>query len=114
METHSFTHLRRCNVGVRAAGAEEIGPAGYSVANALAETNLRLGHSVVADCVNPVRDSRLGWSAAMTSPADLLAACEARVSRLRGLPRRAEARPVPGGSIHRPAGLPDPAPQSPA
>ena len=93
---------------------EQIGPAGYSVANAPAETNLRLGHSVVADCVNPVRDSRLGWSAAMTCPADLLAACEAQVSRLRGLPHHPTARPVPGGSGQRPAGLPDPTPQSPA
>ena len=46
---------------MKAAGAERIGPAGYAVANALAVANLRLGHSVVADCVNPVRASRLGW-----------------------------------------------------
>jgi predicted kinase len=46
---------------MKAAGAAHIGPAGYAVANALAEANLLLGHSVVADCVNPVRDSRLGW-----------------------------------------------------
>ena len=46
---------------MRAAGAERIGPAGYAVANALAEANLILGHSVVADCVNPVRESRVGW-----------------------------------------------------
>lgn len=32
------------------------------MANALAEANLLLGHSIVADCVNPVRDSREGWS----------------------------------------------------
>lgn len=47
---------------MKSAGAERIGPAGYTVANALAEANLLLGHSIVADCVNPVRDSRLGWS----------------------------------------------------
>ncbi len=47
---------------LRAAGARSIGPAGYAVANALAEANLLLGQSVVADCVNPVRDSRDGWS----------------------------------------------------
>ena len=47
---------------MRTAGAESIGPAGYAVANALAESNLLLGRSVVADCVNPVWDSRLGWS----------------------------------------------------
>jgi predicted kinase len=46
---------------MKAAGAERIGPAGYAVANALAETNLLLGRSIVADCVNPVLDSRLGW-----------------------------------------------------
>jgi predicted kinase len=46
---------------MKAAGAERIGPAGYAVANALAETNLRLGHTIVADGVNPVRASRRGW-----------------------------------------------------
>ncbi len=46
---------------MKSAGAERIGPAGYAVANALAEANLLLGHSIIADCVNPVRDSRLGW-----------------------------------------------------
>lgn len=45
------------------AGAACIGPAGYAVANAVAEANLLLGHSVVADCVNPVRDSRMAWRA---------------------------------------------------
>jgi RNase adaptor protein for sRNA GlmZ degradation len=34
---------------MKAAGAERIGPAGYAVANAL------------ADCVNPVRESRQAW-----------------------------------------------------
>lgn len=47
---------------MKTAGAERIGPAGYAVANAMAEANLRLGLSIVADCVNPVLDSRLGWS----------------------------------------------------
>jgi predicted kinase len=46
---------------LKAAGTESMGPAGYAVANALAEANLLLGQSVVADCVNPVRDSRVGW-----------------------------------------------------
>ncbi len=46
---------------MKAAGAERVGPAGYAVANALAETNLLLGHSVIADAVNAVRESRIGW-----------------------------------------------------
>jgi predicted kinase len=29
--------------------------------NALAEANLKLGQTVVADCVNPVTESRSGW-----------------------------------------------------
>lgn len=40
-----------------------VGASGYSVANALALSNLRLGHTVIADCVNPVRESRAAWQA---------------------------------------------------
>jgi predicted kinase len=59
----SAVHLRIDTIeqAMKSAGAERIGPAGYTVACALAEANLRLGHSIVADCVNPVRESRLGW-----------------------------------------------------
>ena len=49
---------------MRAAGVQAIGPAGYAVAIALAEANLRAGLPVVADCVNQVRESRQGWQAA--------------------------------------------------
>jgi predicted kinase len=41
--------------------AADVGPAGYFVANALAASNLANGLTVVADCVNPVRESRQGW-----------------------------------------------------
>ena len=37
--------------------------AGYRVAYAVAADNLRLGRSVIADCVNPVRASRAAWRA---------------------------------------------------
>jgi predicted kinase len=43
------------------AGAVAIGAAGYAAANEIAVDNLVLGRPVGADCVNPVRDSRLGW-----------------------------------------------------
>jgi len=43
------------NIGV------DVGAAGYEVAQALAESNLAQGLSVVADCVNPVAESRAGW-----------------------------------------------------
>jgi predicted kinase len=37
------------------------GTMGYAVVNALAAENLKLGRIVIADCVNPVQASRLGW-----------------------------------------------------
>ncbi len=43
--------------------AGDVGPAGYAVANALAEAQLAAGLTVVADSVNPVRESREGWQA---------------------------------------------------
>jgi predicted kinase len=50
---------------IRGAGvlAGDVGPAGYLVANALAASNLANGLTVIADCVNPVRESREGWRA---------------------------------------------------
>jgi predicted kinase len=41
--------------------AGDVGPAGYLVAYGLAESNLRLGQSVVADCVNPLGITRAAW-----------------------------------------------------
>ncbi len=59
------TYLRIDEVeqAIRTAGvlAGDIGPAGYFVANALAASNLANGLTVVADCVNPVDESRQGW-----------------------------------------------------
>ena len=48
---------------LRSAGipTDGIGAAGYGVANALAEANLVGGRVVVADCVNPVAESRAAW-----------------------------------------------------
>lgn len=63
----SATYLRidAIEQAIRMAGiiAGDIGPAGYLVANALAVSNLMNGLTVVADCVNPVHDSRQGWRA---------------------------------------------------
>ncbi len=39
----------------------DIGPAGYYAGYALAEDNLRLGHNVVVDCVNPLKITRDAW-----------------------------------------------------
>ena len=41
--------------------ARDVGPAGYEIAYALARENLRLGQSVIADSVNPLRITRDAW-----------------------------------------------------
>lgn len=41
----------------------DVGASGYGVANSLALSNLRLGQTVIADCVNPVEESRDAWRA---------------------------------------------------
>ena len=46
--------LRNSNVTIS-------GPEGYVVAYAIAEDNLRLGHTVIADSVNPVEVTRAAW-----------------------------------------------------
>ena len=46
--------LRRSNIRVA-------GPEGYVVAYAIAEDNLRLGRTVIADSVNPVESTRIAW-----------------------------------------------------
>jgi hypothetical protein len=58
-------HLRIDTIeqALRAAGMGDVGPAGYTAAYALAEDNLRLGHVVVADSVNPLQVTRDAWRA---------------------------------------------------
>lgn len=41
--------------------SEPLNDAGYRVAYAVAEENLRLGRTVVADCVNPIAITRDAW-----------------------------------------------------
>ncbi len=45
----------------------EVGAAGYLAAYALAESNLRLGCTVVADCVNPLAVTREAWRRVATN-----------------------------------------------
>lgn len=59
-------HLRVDSIeqAMHRAGIATVGAAGYAVAQQLATDNLRLGHIVIADSVNPVAASRAGWRAA--------------------------------------------------
>ena len=56
-------HLRIDSIeqALRNSGVTISGPEGYEVAYAIAEDNLRLGHTVVADSVNPVEVTRAAW-----------------------------------------------------
>lgn len=64
-------HLRIDTIeqSLRATGIGKVGVAGYVVAQRLAADNLVLGRKVIADCVNPVRESRAAWHAVATETA---------------------------------------------
>jgi predicted kinase len=46
---------------IRAAGGQLTGPEGYVGAYGIAADNLVLGLPVVADCVNPLEETRMAW-----------------------------------------------------
>lgn len=46
---------------LRDGSREEVGPVGYLIGCAVARDNLKLGKSVIADCVNPTLESREAW-----------------------------------------------------
>lgn len=61
-------HLRIDTIeqAIRAAGIVpgDLADAGYRAAYGVAEDNLRLGHGVIADSVNPIALTRTAWAAA--------------------------------------------------
>ena len=56
-------HLRIDSIeqALHDSGVDVSGPEGYEVAYAIAEDNLRLGRTVIADSVNPVEVTRSAW-----------------------------------------------------
>lgn len=70
----------------------EIGPAGYVVAYWVAEENLRLGHVVVADSVNPLQITRESWSLVARNAGVQLVEVEVICSDLSEHRRRIESR----------------------
>lgn len=85
---------------IRDAGvlAGEVGTAGYRVAGALAEAHLAQGLPVVADCVNPVAESRQGWRDLAARTGARLLEVEVVCSDLAAHRRRVETRTsdIPG------------------
>ena len=56
-------HLRIDSIeqALRNSGISISGPEGYEVGYAVSEENLRLGHTVIADSVNPIELTRAAW-----------------------------------------------------
>lgn len=61
----AYIRIDAIEQAMRSAGVlakpDGVGPAGYAAAYALAKENLRLGLPVVADCVNPLPETRAAW-----------------------------------------------------
>lgn len=71
---------------------EDIGAAGYLVAYELARSNLALGMSVVADCVNPLALTREAWRAVAADASSPLLEVEIVCGDLAEHRSRVEAR----------------------
>jgi predicted kinase len=76
---------------LRGAG-HTVGTMGYAIANALAAENLELGRIVIADCVNPVLASRIGWRQTASQRSARIAEIEVVCSDLALHRQRVESR----------------------
>lgn len=94
------TYLRIDSIeqALRNGGMAEVGKAGYEVANALARSNLALGNRVVADCVNPLAESRQAWQGIAEAEQSPLLNVEVICTDIAEHRRRVESREadVPG------------------
>lgn len=99
------TYLRIDSIeqGLRDAGLAEVGKAGYQIALQLAEANLALGNPVLADCVNPVAESRQAWSDLAQRLGVLLLDVEVICSDPREHRRRVETRQVDVPGLQAPS-----------
>lgn len=90
----AYLRIDAIEQAIRSAGvlAGDIGPTGYLVAHALAASNLANGLTVVADCVNPVRESRQGWRATAARAQTKLVEIEITCSDTEEHRRRVEMR----------------------
>lgn len=78
-----------------------VGIEGYAVVHELAVSNLQLGHDVVVDAVNPVPQSRAGWSEAAARGRARLVMVETFLPDVSEHRRRVEGRSpdIPGHLI---------------
>ena len=90
----TYLRIDAIEQAIRDAGvlAGDVGPSGYAAAQAVAEANIGSGRVVVADCVNPVAASRLGWRAVARRTASRLVEVEVICSNLDEHRRRVTMR----------------------
>jgi predicted kinase len=98
-EEHSATYLRIDTIEqvLRSSGVlagEDVGPAGYLVAYALAESNLRMGRIVVTDSVNPLAVTRVAWRQVAATASSEIVEIEVVCSDITEHRRRVETRSV--------------------
>ena len=93
-------HLRIDSIeqAMRAGGNRVIEDAGYRVAYAVAEDNLRIGRTVIADSVNPLRLTREAWASVAAHVGVKAIEIEVNCSDLNEHRRRVETRTndIPG------------------
>jgi len=87
----SYLRVDAIEQTLRGAG-RTVGTMGYDIANALAAENLALGRIVIADCVNPIRASRIGWRQTALQKSARIAEIEVVCSDLALHLQRAESR----------------------
>jgi len=96
----AYLRIDAIEQALRSAGATggtstgDIGPAGYIVAYALAESNLSLGQSVLADCVNPLPVTREAWRAVAAQASSRIVEVEIVCSDAAEHRRRVEQRRI--------------------
>jgi predicted kinase len=83
--------------------AGDVGAAGYMVAYALAEVNLRLGHVVVADSVNPLLITRQAWRDVATAAGTSICEIEIVCSDPEEHRRRVETRRIDVAGLAAPS-----------
>jgi predicted kinase len=97
-ERLAAVHLRVDTIEhvLMAAGAtgDEIGPTGYHIAGALALDNLRIGHVVIVDSVNPWPLTRQGWRDVAARAGVVAVEVETVCSDRAEHRRRVETRPI--------------------
>jgi len=74
--------------------AGDVGPGGYVVAYELARSNLSLGQTIVADCVNPLPVTREAWQAVAADTSSRIVEVEIVCSDIAEHRRRVEQRSI--------------------